>query len=80
MGGGGGVFGVGTWLVGGGKGGGGTGFGAWFVGFWGVGDVECVLEVAGGMLLRDEEGVEVPEAGFDISFLTSVGIEEMACA
>lgn len=30
-----------------------------------VGDVKGILEVAGRMLLRDEEGVEIPEAGFD---------------
>jgi hypothetical protein len=30
-----------------------------------IGDVEGVLEVAGGVLLGDEEGVEVPEASFD---------------
>lgn len=39
--------------------------------FWGreggggVGEVEGVLDFAGGVLLRDEEGVEAPEAGFD---------------
>lgn len=38
---------------------------AWFVGDEWVADVEGVLEVARGVLLRDEEGVEVPKAGFD---------------
>lgn len=40
-----------------------------FAGFVGVGwvrDEEGVLLVAGGVLLGDEEGVEVPEAGLDI--------------
>lgn len=37
-----------------------------FIGLRGVGDEEGVLLVAGGMLLGDEEGVEVPEACFDI--------------
>ena len=36
-----------------------------WVGARGVGDIEGILQVAGGVLLRDEEGVEVPEAGFD---------------
>ena len=31
----------------------------------GGGEVECVLQVAGGMLLWDKEGIEVPEGGFD---------------
>lgn len=30
-----------------------------------VGDVEGVLQVAGGVLLRDEESVKVPEARFN---------------
>lgn len=44
---------------------------AFVVVFWGregdggVGEVEGVLDFAGGVLLRDEEGVEAPEAGFD---------------
>ena len=38
---------------------------AGLVGFGRVGDEEGVLHVAGGVLLRDEEGVEVPEAGVD---------------
>ena len=37
-----------------------------FVGRWWVGNEEGILLVAGGMLLRDEEGVKVPEASFDI--------------
>ena len=36
------------------------------VGVWWVGDEEGILLVAGGMLLGDEEGVKVPEAGLDI--------------
>jgi len=28
-------------------------------------EVECILEVSGGVLLGDEEGVKVPETGFD---------------
>ena len=39
---------------------------AWFIGRGWVGDKEGVLLVAGGMLLGDEEGVEVPEAGLNI--------------
>lgn len=41
------------------------------VGFWwgegggGVGEVEGVLDFAGGVLLGDEEGVEAPETGLD---------------
>ena len=31
-----------------------------------VGDEEGILLVAGGMLLGDEEGVKVPEAGLNI--------------
>ena len=31
-----------------------------------VGDEEGILLIAGGVLLGDEEGVEVPEAGLDI--------------
>lgn len=38
-----------------------------FVGVGRVGDKEGVLLVAGGVLLRNEKGVEVPEAGFDVS-------------
>lgn len=30
-----------------------------------VGDIKGVLEVTGGVLLWDEEGIKVPEAGFD---------------
>lgn len=30
-----------------------------------VGYIECVLEVAGRMLLGDEESVKVPEPGLD---------------
>lgn len=55
--GGGAVWEVGWWV----------GVDAGFVGLRWVGDVECVLEVAGGVLLGDEEGVEVPEAGFDVA-------------
>ena len=40
---------------------------AGFVGVGRIGDEEGVLLVAGGVLLGDEEGVEIPEAGFDIS-------------
>jgi hypothetical protein len=29
------------------------------------GEIECVLEIARGVLLWDEEGVKVPEGGFD---------------
>lgn len=36
------------------------------VGVGWIGDEEGVLLVACGMLLGDEEGVEVPEAGLDI--------------
>lgn len=43
-----------------------------FVGPRGVGDVEGVLEVAGRMLLRNEEGVEIPETGLDVSADNSV--------
>ena len=39
---------------------------AWFIGRRWVGDEEGVLLVAGGMLLGDEEGVEVPEASLNI--------------
>ena len=28
-------------------------------------EVECILEVSGGVLLGDEESVKVPETGFD---------------
>jgi hypothetical protein len=28
-------------------------------------EVECILEVSGGVLLGNEEGVKVPETGFD---------------
>ncbi len=44
-----------------------VGVGARFVGLAWVGDVEGVLEVAGRVLLGDEEGVKVPEAGFDVT-------------
>jgi hypothetical protein len=37
------------------------------IGAYGVRDVEGVLEVAGGVLLGHEEGVEVPEASVDES-------------
>ena len=40
---------------------------AGLVGLGGVGDEEGVLHVASWVLLRDEEGVEVPEASFDES-------------
>lgn len=33
----------------------------------GVGDVESVLQIAGGMLLGDVEGVKVPEASFNVT-------------
>lgn len=36
------------------------------VGVWWVGDEEGILLVAGRMLLRDEQGVKVPEAGLDV--------------
>ncbi len=39
---------------------------AGFVSVGWVGDEEGILLVAGGMLLGDEEGVEVPEAGLNI--------------
>ncbi len=39
---------------------------AGLVGVGWVGDEEGILLVAGGMLLGDEEGVEVPEAGLNI--------------
>lgn len=45
----------------------GRGFGTGWVGDGGVGNEEGILLVAGGVLLGDEEGVEVPEAGFDVS-------------
>lgn len=48
---------------------GGEGVGAGFVGGGRVGDIEGVLEVTGGVLLGDEEGVEDPEAGFDVSVI-----------
>lgn len=35
------------------------------VGDGGVGDVEGVLEITGGVLLRDEKGIKVPEARFN---------------
>ncbi len=47
----------------------GWGVGARFVGVEGVGDVECVLEISGWVLLRYEEGVEVPESGLDVAGL-----------
>jgi len=31
-----------------------------------VGDVECILEISGRMLLRHEKCVEIPERGFNI--------------
>ena len=43
----------------------GGGVWAWRSGFSWVGNVEGVLEISCGMLLWDEEGVEVPEAGID---------------
>lgn len=34
-------------------------------------NVEGVLQITGGMLLWHEKGVEIPEAGFDVSAFTS---------
>jgi hypothetical protein len=51
------------------------GVGAGRVGAYGVRDVEGVLEVAGGVLLGHEEGVEVPESSVDESVRTTSVIE-----
>lgn len=40
---------------------------AGFVGFGGIRDEEGILHVTSGMLLRDEEGIEVPEASVDVA-------------
>lgn len=37
----------------------------WRVGYGGVGDVEGVLEITGGVLLRYEKGIKVPETRFN---------------